>query len=86
MMLDLLFATVPLLVIFPTLFALTTWVERKALARIQNRVGPDRVGVPLSRYGGKLSIFGLGQPAADGTDRQNHPAIIHGGGVDESAS
>ena len=66
MMLDLLFATVPLLVIFPTLFALTTWVERKALARIQNRVGPDRVGVPLSRYGGKLSIFGLGQPAADG--------------------
>jgi len=66
MMLELLIATVPLLVIFPTLFALTTWVERKALARIQNRVGPDRVGVPLSRYGGKLSIFGLGQPAADG--------------------
>jgi len=65
-MLELLIATVPLLVIFPTLFALTTWVERKALARIQNRVGPDRVGVPLSRYGGKLSIFGLGQPAADG--------------------
>jgi len=66
MMLELLIATVPLLAIFPTLFALTTWVERKALARIQNRVGPDRVGVPLSRYGGKLSIFGLGQPAADG--------------------
>ena len=66
MMLELLIATVPLLAIFPTLFALTTWVERKALARIQNRVGPNRVGVPLSRYGGKLSIFGLGQPAADG--------------------
>ena len=65
-LLNLLIATAPLLVIFPSLFALTTWVERKALARIQNRVGPDKVGVPLSDYGGKLSIFGLGQPAADG--------------------
>ncbi|MEE2614689.1 MAG: NADH-quinone oxidoreductase subunit NuoH [Verrucomicrobiota bacterium] len=63
---DILLATVPLLVIFPTMFALTTWVERKALARIQNRIGPNKVGVPMSRYGGKLSLFGLGQPAADG--------------------
>ena len=61
-----LIATVPLLVIFPTLFAFTTWVERKALARIQNRIGPDKVGIPLTRYGGPFSIFGLGQPAADG--------------------
>ena len=63
---DILIAIVPLLVIFPSLFAFTTWIERKALARIQNRIGPDKVGVPLSDYGGKLSIFGLGQPAADG--------------------
>ena len=63
---DILLATVPLLVIFPSMFALTTWVERKALARIQNRIGPNKVGVPLTSYGGRLSLFGLGQPAADG--------------------
>ena len=59
---DILVATVPLLVIFPSLFALTTWVERKALARIQNRIGPNKVGIPCTR----ISLFGLGQPAADG--------------------
>ena len=63
---DILIATVPLLVIFPTLFAFTTWLERKALARIQNRIGPNKVGVPLTRYGGRFSLFGLGQPLADG--------------------
>ncbi len=43
------------LVIFPTLFALTTILERKGLGRIQNRLGPNRVGP-----------FGFLQPAADG--------------------
>ena len=62
LLLDILIATVPLLVIFPSLFALTTWVERKALARIQNRIGPNKVGIPCTR----ISLFGLGQPAADG--------------------
>ena len=59
---DILIATVPLLVIFPSLFAFTTWLERKALARIQNRIGPNKVGIPCTR----VSLFGLGQPAADG--------------------
>ena len=59
---DILNTTVPLLVIFPSLFAFTTWVERKALARIQNRIGPNKTGVPCTR----ISLFGLGQPAADG--------------------
>ncbi len=45
----------PIMMVFPGLFALTTWFERKGLARIQNRLGPNRVGP-----------FGLLQPVADG--------------------
>ena len=59
---DILIATVPLVLIFATLFAFTTWLERKALARIQNRIGPNKVGIPCPR----ISLFGLGHPAADG--------------------
>ena len=66
LIIDILIATVPLLVIFPSLFAFTTWIERKALARIQNRIGPNKVGIPCTRAGGRFSLFGLGQPAADG--------------------
>src|SRR5688572_15254894 len=44
-----------IIVVFASLFAVTTWLERKGLGRIQNRYGPNRVGP-----------FGLLQPAADG--------------------
>jgi len=40
--------------VFPALFALTTVFERKGLGRIQNRLGPNRVGP-----------FGVMQPLAD---------------------
>jgi len=37
-------------------------VERRVAAWIQDRRGPNRVGVPLT----KIRLFGLGQPIADG--------------------
>ncbi len=53
---------VPITVCFATLFALATWMERKGLGRIQNRLGPNRVGLPFT----KTRLYGLGQPIADG--------------------
>ena len=40
-----LLSVIPILVIFPSLFAVTTVLERKGLGRIQNRYGPNRVGL-----------------------------------------
>lgn len=50
-----LLSILPLLVVFPGLFAITTVLERKGLGRIQNRFGPNRVGP-----------WGILQPVADG--------------------
>jgi len=49
-----LLTVIPILIIFPLLFAVTTVLERKGLARIQNRYGPNRVGP-----------YGFLQPLAD---------------------
>lgn len=37
-------------------------LERRVAAWVQDRIGPNRVGIPLT----KIRIFGLGQPLADG--------------------
>ena len=49
-------------------FAYTTLLERKVLARLQSRVGPNRAGyIPMPRRGGKERrlLSGIMQPAAD---------------------
>ena len=53
-------AFIPL--VFATLFAFVTVLERKGLGRIQNRYGPNRVGIPLT----KIRLCGFGQFIPDG--------------------
>ena len=48
-------------VILP-MVAYSVWAERRVSAIIQDRVGPNRVGVPFT----KIGLAGLGQPIADG--------------------
>src|SRR5216117_779938 len=51
-----------IIAVFGLLFGITTVIERKMIGRIQNRYGPNRVGLPLT----DLRLFGFGQFIADG--------------------
>jgi NADH-quinone oxidoreductase subunit H len=53
-------ALIPL--VFATLFAFITIFERKGLGRIQNRYGPNRVGIPFTN----IRLCGFGQFIPDG--------------------
>ena len=51
-----------ILTVFGLFFAFTTIAERKLLARLQNRLGPNRAGLPWFR---QLKLWGITQPFAD---------------------
>jgi NADH-quinone oxidoreductase subunit H len=59
--------TLGLLAVILGLVSYTVYAERKVCALIQDRVGPNRVGIPLTLLGLKkdMPFLGLGQPIAD---------------------
>ncbi len=58
---------VGIVAVFPAIFALTTVLERKGLGRMQNRLGPNRVGP-----------FGILQPMADAIKSLTKEDIVPG--------
>ncbi|MFZ9937519.1 MAG: complex I subunit 1/NuoH family protein [Luteolibacter sp.] len=59
--------TLTFIVVLP-LVPISVYFERRFSAIIQDRVGPNRVGIPLTLFGAKkdFHFFGLIQPMADG--------------------
>jgi NADH-quinone oxidoreductase subunit H len=59
--------TVGLLVVVLTMVSYTVYAERRVSAVMQDRLGPNRTGIPLTLFGFKkdINFQGLGQPIAD---------------------
>jgi NADH-quinone oxidoreductase subunit H len=64
-----------IIVAFASLFAMLTLAERKILGRVQNRPGPNRTPIPLT----KIRLFGLAQPLADGIKALTKEDIVPAG-------
>ncbi len=67
-----LIAIAVILAVFGLLFAFLTLAERKILGRVQNRPGPNRTPIPLT----KIRLFGLSQPFADGVKALTKEDVI----------
>lgn len=61
-----------IILLFALLFGITTVIERKGLGRIQNRRGPNRVGIPFT----KVRLAGFGQFIADGVKMLTKEDIV----------
>jgi NADH-quinone oxidoreductase subunit H len=68
---------VAILAVFGLFFAFTTIAERKLLARLQNRLGPNRAGLPWWKNGPKL--WGLTQPFADAVKALTKEDVVPAG-------
>ncbi len=58
--------------VFPAIFSITTIFERKGIGRIQNRYGPNRVGIPFT----KIRLAGFGQFMPDGVKMLTKEDIV----------
>ena len=61
-----------ILSVFPAVFSITTIFERKGIGRIQNRYGPNRVGIPFT----KIRLAGFGQFIPDGVKMLTKEDIV----------
>jgi NADH-quinone oxidoreductase subunit H len=61
-----------ILSVFPAVFSVTTIFERKGIGRIQNRYGPNRVGIPFT----KIRLAGFGQFIPDGVKMLTKEDIV----------
>src|SRR5450759_3876408 len=61
-----------ILAVFPGIFAIVTIFERKGIGRIQNRYGPNRVGIPFT----KIRLAGFGQFIPDGVKMLTKEDIV----------
>ena len=71
-----------ILTVFGLFFAFTTIAERKLLGRLQNRLGPNRTGLPkfsILPWHIKHKLFGLSQPFADAIKALTKEDIVPAG-------
>lgn len=73
-----LISIVGVLAVFGLFFAFLTIAERKLLGRLQNRLGPNRAGLPFMKGKGP-KLFGLTQPFADAVKALTKEDVVPAG-------